>query len=146
MKTRRPPTQQEHLRGRQMEQAMLRYLSDLRDRSEINTFGQPDAIYMRHGKLYLVEVKRQSVYTAPPFDGHGLPVDQALRYRLIHEATKIRTLLIVWDDNTCWMQWVDLLERGPSHDTSGTNTGPRRIYPLDSFNEYPGLFHYARSA
>jgi len=146
MRTLRPPTPSEHERGRKIEDGLLRYLSDLRDNGDINTFGQSDAFYLRHGKFYLVEAKAQSLYLAPPFDGHGLRVDQAIRYRLVWEAAKIRTLLIVWDDTTCWMQWIDVLESGQWHDTPGSKTGPRRVYPLSSFDEYPQLARYGRKA
>lgn len=154
MSTHRPPSPAEHARGRHIENGLVRYLGRLMRGGVIATFGQPDAIFLRDNQLYFVEAKSQSVYvgrslqypTGAPFDGHGLPVDQADRYQLIYETTGIRTLLMVWDDTTFWMQYIDALESGQRYDTTGTRTGRRRIYPLDSFEEYPQMAQFARKA
>jgi len=134
MKTLRAPNGQEHARGRKIEQRLYDLLVGARDAGSIYTFLQPDALALNpDGKLFLIEAKGQSLFVAPPFDGHGLPLDQLHRYRMIHAATGITTLLIVWDDEHVWRQWIHKLEDGPHFDTKGTSTGKRRIYPVTSF-------------
>ena len=135
MKPREPhPRPEAHRRGRHIEERLLKRLRTAKQTGTVYQYLQPDAIVVnRDGQLFFVEAKGQSAFTAPPFDGHGLPRDQALRYMFVHKAHGIRTQFIVWDDDTCWWQWLDVLEDGPHHDTQGTIKTPRRIYPLTSF-------------
>ena len=85
------------------------------------------------GRYFVVEAKEQDRFVAPPFDGHGLPpwqVDARLKFQ---KVTGIPSLLLVFDKKTedVFVQWLDVLDRGPSFDTSGDY--PRRVYPLESF-------------
>lgn len=122
-------------RGRHIEDRLLQRLRDAKNAGRIYQYMQPDAIVQgRDGQLFFIESKGQSAFTAPPFDGHGLPRDQALRYMFVYKAHGIRTQLIVWDDETVWWQWIDTLEEGEHYDTAGTIKTVRRIYPLTSFN------------
>ncbi|MCA1781890.1 MAG: hypothetical protein LC679_06860 [Intrasporangiaceae bacterium] len=135
MKPREPnPRPKADVRGRHIEDRLRVRLRDAKNTGRLHQYMQPDAVVSgRDGQLFFVEAKGQSAFKAPPFDGHGLPRDQALRYMFIFELYGIRTQLIVWDDNTCWWQWIDALEQGQHFDTSGTIKTVRRIYPLSSF-------------
>ena len=128
------PRPQAHERGRHIEDRLLKRLRTAKQTGTVYQYLQPDAVVVnRDGQLFFVEAKGQAVFKSPPFDGHGLPVAQALRYMFVHKAHGIRTQFIVWDDTTCWWQWLDVLEDGQHHDTPGTIKTPRRIYPLTSF-------------
>lgn len=135
MKPREPhPRPEADQRGRHIEDRLLARLRQAQDSGTVYQFMQPDAVVVnRDGQLFFVEAKGQSLFTAPPFDGHGLPRDQALRYKFVHTAYGIRTQLIVWDDTACWWQWLDVLEEGEHFDTAGTIKTVRRIYPLTNF-------------
>lgn len=121
-------------RGRHIENRLLKRLQSAKHSGTVYQYLQPDAVVVnRDGQLFFVETKGQSAFKSPPFDGHGLPVAQALRYMFVFKAHGIRTQLIVWDDNAVWWQWIDVLEEGERYDTSGRIKTPRRIYPLTSF-------------
>jgi len=128
------PRPEAHLRGRHIEDRLLARLKEAQTNGTVYQFLLPDSVVInRDGQLFFVEAKAQSRFEAPPFDGHGLPVAQANRYAFIFAAYKIRTQLIVWDDETCWWQWMDVLEAGRHFETAGTIKTPRRIYPISSF-------------
>jgi hypothetical protein len=133
------PTDAGNLRGRNIEHRLLSRLQASKEAGRIGMYLQADAVVLdADGDVFFVEAKGQSAFTAPPFDGHGLPVAQALRYKLIHAAKGIRTKLIVWDDDAVWWQWLDVLEDGEHFDTKGTIKTPRRIYPLTNFFRVDG--------
>lgn len=94
---------------------------------------QPDAITFEKGKYIINEVKHQSHYKTPPFDGHGLPPNQVSARMEFYFTTGIRCRLIVLekDTNIVYYQWIDILENGESITTSGIKS--RKIYPLKSF-------------
>lgn len=132
--TLRQPSAQEHARGRHIERRLFDRLCKARETGHIAHFMQPDAVCIEPtGRMFMVEAKGQSMYTAPPFDGHGLPVSQALRYKLVHSASGIDTLLWVVDDSATYSQWLSALEADRFFDTTGSSTGKRRIYPLSNF-------------
>lgn len=123
-----------HLRGRHIEQRLWSFLSNERQRGSVRLFSQPDVLAVDvHGRPFLIETKGQDYFTAPPFDGHGLPLDQLRRYEEIRAASGLRTLFMVWDQLGLCLQWLDVLEGGQHHDLPGTIKTPRRIYPLTSF-------------
>ena len=101
-------------------------------------FMQADILAKIKGEWRILEVKYQEKYTAPPFDGHGLPrwqVDARLRFQ---GDTGIRAMLYVVDNpsDVIYWQYLDELINGESHQTDGAK--PRIIFPLDNFNRYEG--------
>lgn len=85
------------------------------------------------GGRFLVEVKYQERFLAPPFDGHGLPPWQVEARLRFERETDIPTMLLIRDKGTeeVFWQWLDLLENGQKFQTNGSS--PRRVYPLESF-------------
>lgn len=98
-------------------------------------FFQPDAIAHKYGIYYVFETKHQERYTAPPFDGHGLPLWQVTARLKFQEATKVIAVFLVFDKETneVFYQRLDELEKGEKYDTKGSK--PRRIYPLSSYKK-----------
>ena len=92
---------------------------------------QPDAITLENGKYIINEIKRQSYFKKPPFDGHGLPKWQIEARIKFWKTTGIRVRLLIKDNNIIYYQWLDILEEGEYFDTQGNKK--RRIYPLISF-------------
>ena len=93
----------------------------------------PDAAVLAIDKreLFLIEVKGQEMFTAPPFDGHGLPVYQASNYMAVYWRYGLRTQLRIYDPaGYLYTGWLDVLER---FDTEGKVKTPRRIYPIPAF-------------
>ena len=95
------------------------------------------------GGWWSVEVKYQEHFTAPSFDGHGLPRWQVGTRMQLWKDRGIRALLWIFDygTQTIYAQWLDILEAGRFFDTRGPK--PRRIYQLESF-EVLGEFDAAR--
>lgn len=109
-------------------------LSEAERQGRVSAYLQPDALVLPClGRPFLCEAKSQEAFQSPPFDGHGLPVWQATRYEQVRLATRLRTLLVVYDDHVRYSAWLDELEQGDHFDTAGTVKWPRRIYPLASF-------------
>lgn len=127
------PSPAGHLRGRAIEDRLLRHLVAMRGRRVVEDFRQPDALAFDADRAYLIERKAQDRFVPPPFYGHGLPVTQADRYARIHEVAGLRTLFLVFDEVGVCMQWLDALELGRVHQTAGTIKTPRRIYDLAGF-------------
>lgn len=89
------------------------------------------------GEYYVVEVKHQEYYKAPPFDGHGLPkwqVDARLKF---YETTGIRPILLIIEKpfKRVYTQFLDVLNEESNNyfDTKGAS--PRRVYKLDLFKD-----------
>ena len=124
--------------GQEMAKDMLKRLPHM------DKFCQLDwLVRNKSGQWWLVEVKYQAHFTAPPFDGHGLPRWQVGARMQLWKEKGIRPLLWIFDygSRTIYAQWLDILEAGRSHDTWGKK--PRRVYPLESF-EVLGEFDAAR--
>jgi len=128
------PNEAGHERGRHIERRLFDSLAQAQHNGRITAFLQPDALVIPNaGPPFLVEVKGQAAFEPPPFRGHGLPVSQAIRYEQVRLSTRLRTLLIVYDDDGRHHAWLDTLEHGQHFDTRGTIKTPRRIYPLTGF-------------
>ena len=126
------PSELDIEKGRRTEDDAYELLKRYQREGKLDWFSKPDWVYWKAGNLYQVEIKQQEMFTAPPFDGHGLPEYQAQRYELVRERYGIRTLLIVWDETTCWWQWIDELLAGRKHTTPRSR---RIIFPLESFTQ-----------
>lgn len=130
------PTLEGVERGRWAEETYRRALKDAQRNGIVEFYHRPEWLVWpaNDPKPYLVEVKGQERFLAPPFDGHGLPAYQADRYMLAWTRLKLRTWFIVYEPaGDVFGAWLDELEAGPQHETRGTRDGPRRIYALDSF-------------
>lgn len=128
------PDEAGHARGAHIEARLHEELARARDRGVIATFFLPDAVVLTNaGEVYFIEAKAQDHFEAPPFNGQGLPVDQARRYEQVRLATRIRTLFVVYDGQQRMSCWLDQLEGGKHFDTAGTIKTRRRIYPLTNF-------------
>lgn len=95
-------------------------------------YGQIDVIAKIENKWYSLEIKKQEMFTAPPFDGHGLPPWQ-VDFRLkMHKELGIIPVLFVVDKTTgiVYYQNIDKLNEGEKFITK---TGKRIIYPLINF-------------
>lgn len=94
---------------------------------------QLDWMFKHKGNYYLVEVKHQEFFSAPPFDGHGLPRWQVRARINFFEETGIRPILLIIEKplKAVYVQYLDKLNKGNYHDTRGSK--PRRIYPLSDF-------------
>lgn len=86
----------------------------------------------KDGSYFMVEIKYQEKFKAPPFDGHGLPPYQVKARIDFYNKTGIRCLFLVFDkeDNNAYYQWLDVLE---SRNKMTTKTGGRVVYDLKSF-------------
>jgi len=96
-------------------------------------FFQVDLMAKIDNQWNVIEVKRQEVFTPPPFLGHGLPEWQ-IKARLKFQAeTDIYAILYIVDKITgvIYFQYMDLLLKGKQFQTKGMN--PRIIFPLENF-------------
>lgn len=112
-------------------------LNALRNNSSTIVCMQPDALAKdKETGWELYEIKNQDIYVPPPFYGHGLPLWQIKTRLQFQNDTGVRAILIVrekTDDNTVYMQYFDVLEKGEYFDTKGDK--PRRVYNINSFNK-----------
>lgn len=96
---------------------------------------QVDWIFPFKDKYYLVEVKHQEMYLAPPFNGHGLPKWQVNSRLEFYEGTGIRPILVVIEKPCLgiYYQYLDILNSSETNyfDTKGSK--PRRVYKIDKF-------------
>lgn len=94
---------------------------------------QSDCIGIKDNRCFLFEFKHQDRFTAPPYDGHGLPPYQVKKLIRFEELTGVPTYLMVKDKETgeVFMQTFKKLEEGEHFDTKGKRV--RRIYPLKNF-------------
>jgi len=96
-------------------------------------FFQADVICEYQDYYCLIEIKRQEMFMAPPFDGHGLPLWQIESRLKFYELTKIIPFLFVvclTSDKIYYNSFIEL-EKGEKHDTRGER--PRRIYNINNF-------------
>lgn len=123
--------------GRQAEtKNFLRYLEESLRRRSIIAYAMPDAVVVLPDRtIAMAEYKFQSKFTAPPYDGNGLPVSQAKRYVELKELSGVSTSLIIEDriDGSIYTAWLHKLEAQEHFDTVGKRKTPRRIYRLNSF-------------
>lgn len=132
------PPEMEEL-GRRGEDRRRRELHHLLTTGEVKFYCRPEWIVATtSGLLYFDEVKTQSRFEKPPYDGHGLPVLQVERYIALHDMTGFPTLLTIYDadEPVMFRQWVHVLQDGDHFDTAGTRRSPRRVYPLTSYRRY----------
>ena len=83
--------------------------------------------------FFIVEVKHKEKFLSPPFDGHGLPINQIILRQQLMDKFGIKTLLLIFDtkDNHVYYQWLNELEQGKYFDTKKNI----RIYNINSFNK-----------
>lgn len=95
-------------------------------------FMQVDLIVENGDKIYIIEVKTQEKYKAPPYDGHGLPEHQIMSRINIAEKTGMIPYLYVYDlhDKFFYLQDMRILMAGKKF---YTKTGSRVIFPLSNF-------------
>ena len=95
---------------------------------------QVDMMVKIRDKWYTLEVKHQSVFTPPPFKGHGLPAWQIEARLGFQEETGIRATLFVVDKDTgiIYWQYMDVLMDGDKFQTSGDK--PRLIFPIENYH------------
>lgn len=95
-------------------------------------FMQVDLIVESEEKIYLIEVKTQEKFKAPPCDGHGLPAQQIKARIRLADKTGMIPLLYIYDldDKLFYMQDMRVLMDGEKF---FTKTGSRIIFPLDRF-------------
>ena len=94
---------------------------------------QVDIMFKYKGKWCLGEVKTQEKFTAPPFDGHGLPKWQIDRRMEFYKDTGVEPFLIVHDiKEKCLFieSFVNLLAK-ENFQTKGLK--PRVIFKITSF-------------
>ncbi len=92
---------------------------------------QPDWVFLSN-KWTLLEVKNQDIFLPPPFYGHGLPLYQVIRYLRFQKDTGLRCILMVFDENAIYWQYLDVLH---SREKYITHTKSRCVYPLYNFIE-----------
>ena len=101
-------------------------------KNKVNFF-QVDLMANIDNQWHVIEVKRQDVFTPPPFFGHGLPkwqIDARLKFQ---DETGIYAILYIVDKtiNVIYFQYMDLLLKGKQFQTNGLN--PRIIFPIENF-------------
>lgn len=98
---------------------------------------QVDWIFRTGSSYYVVEVKHQEYYKAPPFNGHGLPKWQVEARLGFYKDTGIRPILLIIEKPLAgvYVQYLDVLNSSNDNyfDTKGNS--PRRIYRLDLFED-----------
>ena len=106
----------------------------LLDKFGVDGIFQADWIIQRDGKYYVVEVKHKERFKAPPFDGHGLDVQQVKWRMKFFRDLGVRCLFLVIEmDGTIYWQWLDVLEQKRWFDTRKGI----RVYDLKGFKS-PG--------
>lgn len=96
---------------------------------------QPDVIGRdKYGNYFILEVKHQDMFRAPPFDGHGLPPYQVKARLDFQKKTGIRAIFFVIEKNTnnIYIKPFDILEKGKKF---LTKTGSRVIYDINNFQK-----------
>lgn len=96
-------------------------------------FMQVDIMFKHKDSWCLGEVKTQEKFTAPPFDGHGLPQWQIDRRLEFQEDTGVIAYLIVNDieDNCLYINSLDKLLAGEYFKTKGKK--PRVVFNIKNF-------------
>lgn len=99
-------------------------------------FMQVDIMFKSKGKWCLGEIKTQEKFTAPPFDGHGLPEWQIKMRMQFYNDTGIVPYLIVKDvhDDCLYLQSMIILDGLTNKDKFKTKgRKPRVIFRLEKF-------------
>ena len=118
-------------RGFSGERRALETLSYGRKLGVITAYSRPDWVVVpASGSPFFLEIKDQDHFEGPPFDGHGLPLEQVERYELLRERSGLRTRLVVWEGRRQYSGWVDELERGRRFITPEK---ARVVYPIGGF-------------
>lgn len=132
------PERQQKL-GARAEEAYRLELREQRDRGLIEFFCRPEwIVFPIAADPYCVEVKGKELFTAPPFDGHGLDVYQADRYERLRIALGLRTRLVIYDPaGWRYEAWLDDLERrGPDYVFTTNGDSSCRIYEIGGFEAH----------
>jgi hypothetical protein len=102
----------------------------LKEKFKVDGIFQADWIVEKDGRYYVVEVKHKEKFKAPPFDGHGLDIQQVDARMKFFRRLGVRCLFLVIDmDNTIYWQWLDVLEQRRKFDTKNGI----RVYDLKAF-------------
>lgn len=95
-------------------------------------FMQVDLIVDTGEDVYIVEVKTQEKFKAPPFDGHGLPEYQIRQRIRISEKLGAVPVLYVYDLDEKFFYFQDMRKLMQGEHII-TKKNPRIIFPLSSF-------------
>jgi hypothetical protein len=98
-------------------------------------FMQVDIMFKYKGSWCLGEIKTQEIYTAPPYDGHGLPKWQIDRRMEFFRDTGVKPYLIVYDlkEKCLYIESFENLLNGEHFQTKGKK--PRTIFNIESFKK-----------
>ena len=136
------PTAADDKAGRDAERKdFLRLLEGWLQSGAILAYAMPDALVVLPDRTAaMFEYKFQEIYTAPPFNGHGLPVSQAERYMRIRELSGMPTQLIVQDKpyGLLYTRWLHYLQTTDHFETAGKKKTPRRVYRATQFHQRTG--------
>lgn len=96
---------------------------------------QVDIMFEHNNYWALGEIKTQEKFTAPPYDGHGLPPYQFTARLKFQEDTGIPAYLIIYDlqDKCLYIASFDKLKNGEFFITKGKK--PRQIFNINLFNK-----------
>ena len=100
---------------------------------KIDNLFQPDWMFVRNGKYYVVEVKCKEIFTPPPFKGQGLDIRQVKARMKLYKDTGIRCFFLVFciDTGEIRWAWLDELEQTKYYDTRNGI----RVYNIKYFYE-----------
>ena len=117
--------------GKMGERIVLKYLEKRKKDKNIQII-LPDLLIVIDQKIIVIEVKVKDRYKPPPFEGHGLPINQVKKYMSLYKKWGIRTFLIVIEPNTgmVWGQYLDVLEKSKTYITPIERIV---VYPLKKF-------------
>jgi hypothetical protein len=124
---------------RKVELGYNTWLYKNKDRFHLSRVGQIESwVRLKSGEYIFCEIKTQAPYSPPPFWGHGLPKWQIDKYLQMQKDCNVFWDLIICDTESGigYCQYISVLEQGRYFDTCGAS--PRRVYPLDSFNQWTG--------
>ena len=91
----------------------------------------PDWLAEKDGKWFQFEIKRKERFEPPPFEGHGLNINQIDRRIDLYKKTGMRPYLMIWEiKSDIWYgQWLDILESKESFVTKNNI----KIYKLSNY-------------
>ena len=116
--------------GYQGEEIIRKFLASLE-----YPYMQADLLFKGKESWLLAEIKRQSSFKSPPFDGHGLPEWQIKKRLLFQKETGIRAIFFVVDKETeiIYYNYFDELYNDQKQRFNTNGKKPRVIFPLESF-------------
>jgi len=98
-------------------------------------FMQVDIMFRYNNRWCLGEIKTQEMFTAPPFNGHGLPQWQIDRRMEFYKSTGVEPYLIVYDINNECLFLESLVKLTKTENFKTKGKSPRTIFKLSSFKK-----------